>query len=430
MSLINTLSTEDDTFRLKNFAERHESKVRSYSRDFPVVFNRASGSLLYSDTNKPYLDFFSGAGALNYGHNNPVLKESLVSYITNDGISHGLDLFTSAKERFIRNFVQYILSPRNFDYKLQFCGPTGTNAVEAAVKIARKFTGRRNVISFTNAFHGMSLGALSLTANPKKRKGAGVSLHDTIFMPYDGYLGDGIDTSSILKAMLQDGSGLDKPAAIIVETIQGEGGVNTASKNWLRNIYRVAKELDILFIVDDIQAGCGRSGKFFSFEEYQIIPDIVVLSKSLSGYGLPMSLLLLSPDVDIWEPGEHNGTFRGNNHAFITAGTAISHFWSTKEFSDELEIKSNFFERSLNDLKQKHPHIGIRGRGFLRGISFENDKTATEVSSEAFKLGLIVETSGVRGHILKLLPALTASHQQLQDGINIISDAIHRIRGE
>ncbi|CAJ0994032.1 Diaminobutyrate--2-oxoglutarate transaminase [Sodalis praecaptivus] len=162
-------------------------------------------------------------------------------------------------------------------------------------------------------------------------------------MPYDGYLGDGIDTSSILKAMLQDGSGLDKPAAIIVETIQGEGGVNTASKNWLRNIYRVAKELDILFIVDDIQAGCGRSGKFFSFEEYQIIPDIVVLSKSLSGYGLPMSLLLLSPDVDIWEPGEHNGTFRGNNHAFITAGTAVSHFWSTKEFSDELEIKSNFF---------------------------------------------------------------------------------------
>ncbi|MBV4367254.1 diaminobutyrate--2-oxoglutarate transaminase [Erwinia phyllosphaerae] len=426
MSLNNVLDINDENFRLSNFSERYESNVRTYSRDFPAVFHRAKGSVLYSDTNKPYLDFFSGAGALNYGHNNPVLKEALINYISKDGISHGLDLFTSAKERFINSFVQYILCPRNLDYKLQFTGPTGTNAVEAAVKIARKYTGRKNVISFTNAFHGMSLGSLSLTANPKKRKGAGVALHDSIFMPYDGYLGPDIDTSLVLKAMLQDGGGLDKPAAIIVETIQGEGGVNTASRSWLRKIYQIAKELDILFIVDDIQAGCGRSGTFFSFEEYQIKPDIVVLSKSLSGYGLPMSLLLLSPEIDIWEPGEHNGTFRGNNHAFITAETAISNFWATKMFSEDLSNKIGFFDNVLDELQREHPEIGLRGRGLFRGISFNEENIAGKVSAEAFNHGLIVETSGVSGHILKLLPALTISQRELQDGISIISDVLKK----
>src|SRR5690606_16705635 len=298
--------------------DRLESEVRGYVRSFPVVFKQARGSVLSDETGREYIDFFAGAGSLNYGHNNPVFKQKLMEYIESDGIVHGLDMATAAKRAFIETFERVLLKPRNWRYTLQFTGPTGTNAVEAALKLARLVKGRSNIISFTHGFHGVSGGSLAATANAKFRDAAGTSLGNTTFMPYDGYFGPDVDTIVYMERMLEDrSSGVDKPAAVIVETVQGEGGINVASLRWLKELQRLCQKHDMLLIVDDIQAGCGRTGSFFSFEPAGIQPDIITLSKSLSGYGLPMSLVLIKPELDIWKPGAHSGTFRGNNLAFI-----------------------------------------------------------------------------------------------------------------
>ncbi|MEX2598651.1 MAG: aminotransferase class III-fold pyridoxal phosphate-dependent enzyme, partial [Dehalococcoidia bacterium] len=245
--------------------ERLESVVRSYSRSWPVVFEKASGDTLYTEDGTSYIDFFAGAGALNYGHNNPRLKEKLIEYLTEDNIVHGLDMATVAKREFLNQFNEVILKPRRYSYKVQFPGPTGTNSVEAALKLARKVTGRESIISFTNAFHGMTLGSLSVTGNAFKRSGAGVPLNQGVAVPYYGYLGEDTDTLEYLDALLNDsGSGVDTPAAVIVETVQAEGGVNVSSIEWLQRLSDLCRQYEILLIVDDIQVGCGRTGPFFS----------------------------------------------------------------------------------------------------------------------------------------------------------------------
>lgn len=287
-----------------NIFDRMESEVRGYVRSFPVIFNQARGSMLHDEAGRQYIDFFSGAGSLNYGHNNPILKEKLIEYLHSDGVVHGLDMATTAKKYFMETVDRVLLKPRNWEYKLQFTGPTGTNAVEAALKLARLVKGRPNVISFTHGFHGVSGGSLAVTANAKFRNAAGVSMANTSFVPYDGYFGPDVNTITYLERMLEDpSSGMDRPAAIIVETVQGEGGVNVATVRWLQELERLCRQYDMLLIVDDIQVGCGRTGTFFSFESAGIKPDIITLSKSLSGFGLPMSLVLFKPELDIWKPG-------------------------------------------------------------------------------------------------------------------------------
>lgn len=268
----------------------------------------------------------------------------LLEYIENDGITHGLDMHTKAKGEFLHAFNDKILKPRGMEYVVQFTGPTGTNAVEAAMKLARNITGQQNIVSFTNGFHGVSLGALAATGNSHHRDAAGVSLNSTHRMPFDGYLGDNIDTTAYLDKVLSDSSsGINSPAAVIVETVQGEGGINAASLEWLRNLQTVCRKHGILLIVDDIQAGCGRTGDYFSFEEAGIQPDIITLSKSLGGYGLPFAVVLIKPELDQWKPGEHNGTFRGNNLAFVTAKAAIENYWADDEFSKRSSVKVSMY---------------------------------------------------------------------------------------
>mgnify|MGYP002041145326 FL=1 len=331
--------------------DRMESEVRGYIRSFPVIFSQARGSTLVDEDGGEYIDFFSGAGTLNYGHNNPVLKEKLLEYVQSDGVVHGLDMATSAKKKFLETVDRVLLKPRNWQYTLQFTGPTGTNAVEAALKIARQVKGRPNVISFTHGFHGVSGGSLAVTANMKFRDASGYPLANTTFMPYDGYFGPDVDTMAYLERMLEDpSSGMDKPAAVIVETVQGEGGVNVATLRWLKELDKLCKRHDMLLIVDDIQVGCGRTGTFFSFEAAGIRPDIITLSKSLSGFGLPMSLVLMKPELDIWKPGAHSGTFRGNNLAFVTATQALETYWANTAFTADIQRK----ERLVRDLSLIH----------------------------------------------------------------------------
>jgi diaminobutyrate-2-oxoglutarate transaminase len=386
------------------------------------VFVSASGSTLVDARGKSYIDFLSGAGTLNYGHNNPLLKERLLDYIASDGIVHGLDMATEAKEQFLEAFENSILLPRRLRYKVQFTGPTGANAVEAALKIARNTTGRSSIIAFTKAFHGVTLGAVAATANNHYRSAAGVTPTGVTFLPYDGYLGPDVDTTTYLEQVLQDtGSGTDLPAAVIVETVQGEGGVNVASFDWLRSLESVCRTHDILLIVDDIQAGCGRTGPFFSFEEAGIMPDIVTLSKSLSGYGLPFSVTLMRPDLDTWKPGEHNGTFRGHNLAFVTARAAIDEYWQDEDLTHEVERKGRLVANALNEIADDNGFAGsVRGRGMMQGLDCGDSDLAALICSKAFDDGLVIERSGSDGDVVKCLSPLTISNEQLREGLHIL----------
>ena len=404
--------------------ERRESIVRSYSRSIPRQFNRAQDVWLHDANGGKYLDFLSGCSTLNYGHNHPVLKQALLDYIANDGIAHGLDLHTDAKAEFLRTLEDVILRPRRLDYRAMFTGPTGTNAVEAAIKLARKVTGREMVIAFTNGFHGMTLGALACTGNAGKRGGAGVPLSHVAHEPYDGYYGPDVDTAELLEQRLSDpSSGLDAPAAILVETVQGEGGLNAASPEWLRAVARIAKAHGALLIVDDIQAGCGRTGGFFSFEEMGFTPDIVTLAKSLSGMGLPFALTLFRPELDIWSPGEHNGTFRGNNHAFVTATATLRHFWSGGDFAADVDRRGRLLERRLDQMASEHG-LTTRGRGMMRGIDVGSGEIAAAITSACFDHGLIIETSGPHDEIVKVLAPLVIADEVLAAGLDILERSI------
>lgn len=407
-----------------------ESNVRSYSRAFPCVFTEAKGSHLRDQDWREYLDFLAGAGTLNYGHNHPTLKAALLDYVQADGIVHGLDMHTEAKAGFLQSLRQHILAPRGLDYKVQFTGPTGTNAVEAAMKLARKVTGRETIVSFTNGFHGVSMGALAATGNQHHRGAAGVTMGGVVRMPYDGYLGEDMDTTVFLDKAIADGSsGVDRPAAVIVETVQGEGGINACSTEWLRHLAAVCKKHGVLLIVDDIQAGCGRTGRFFSFEEAGIQPDIVTLSKSLSGYGLPMAVVLFKPELDQWQPGEHNGTFRGHNLAFVTAKAAIDTFWQDEQFARDVERKGRRLSQRLDQMATRwgRGRFDTKGRGMFQGIDCISGAIATAIARAAFEDGVIIETSGADDQVLKFLCPLTISDSDLDEGLNRVEAAMKRV---
>ncbi|WP_229683260.1 diaminobutyrate--2-oxoglutarate transaminase [Virgibacillus oceani] len=416
-----------DNTKMKTF-EEVESAVRSYSRGWPTIFTKAKGYKLWDIDGKEYIDFFAGAGALNYGHNNEVMQEKLIEYIRNDGIIHSLDMGTTPRKEFLERFKEVILTPRELDYKIMFPGPTGTNTVESALKIARKVTGRDTVISFTNAFHGMTIGSLSVTGNSFKRHGAGIPLHHSVAMPFDDYVEDQ-DSIAYLERFLEDsGSGVALPAAIILETVQGEGGINAARLEWLKKVENICKRWDILLIVDDVQAGCGRTGTFFSFEPAGINPDIVCLSKSIGGIGLPMAITLIKPEYDQWGPGEHNGTFRGNNLAFIAASEALT-YWETDEFSNAIQQKASILSDVIEALINKYPELNAeaRGRGLMQGIAIHNDGLAGKICAEAFDRGLIVETSGPKDEVVKFLPPLIIDEKGLEEGLAILEESIIKV---
>ncbi|MGI9491697.1 MAG: diaminobutyrate--2-oxoglutarate transaminase [Geminicoccaceae bacterium] len=403
-----------------------ESNVQSYARAFPKIFKSALGVELWDGAGRRYLDFLAGAGSLNYGHNNPTLKQALLTYIESDGITHSLDLHTAAKARFLEAMRDIIFEPRGLDYVVQFTGPTGTNAVEAALKIARKVTGRSNIICFTNGFHGVSVGSLAATGNRHHRDVAGVPLYGTTVVPYDGYIGD-VDTIEYLDRLLSDpSSGVDDPAAVIVETVQGEGGINTASTGWLQRLKALCDKKNIILIIDDIQAGCGRTGTFFSFEPAGIEPDIVTLSKSLSGYGLPFAVVLMKRSLDRWRPGEHNGTFRGNNHAFVTATATLEHYWRMPDFAEEIRVKGDHLARRLKSMVDCFsPHLlEVRGRGMMRGVRCADPERAAAVTARAFEHGLIIERAGPNDEVIKFLMPLTITKAELDEGLNLLDQAL------
>lgn len=402
------------------FAER-ESAVRTYCRKFPAVFTRARGATVWDEEGRSWTDLMSGAGALNYGHNHPVLVAAVVEYLQSDGITHSMDLHTTAKRAFLQAFTEIVLEPRGMSHRVQFCGPTGSNAVEAALKLARGATGRTNVVAFTNGFHGMSLGALAATANRFKRGGAHAPLPDVTRLPYEGYL-EGLDTLAYARKLLTDpGSGVEPPAAFVVEAVQGEGGVQAASAGWLRGISDLARELGAVLVLDDVQAGCGRTGSFLSCDGPGIRPDLICLSKSLGGIGLPIAVVLVHPDLDRQSPGEHSGTFRGNNLAFVAA-TAALELWRDGSLAEAVAASARLLDDRLRSLAARTGG-SLRGRGMLRGITWAEPAAAGRASARAFELGVLAETSGPRGEVLKLLPPLLIEQQQLEEALATLAQA-------
>lgn len=402
-----------------------ESEVRGYIRSFPTIFEKSKGAFLYDQQDNKFIDFFAGAGTLNYGHNNDRISKAIIEYVQNDGVLHGLDLATTAKKNFLNKFYETILSPRNLEYKIQFTGPTGTNAVETAIKIARMVKGRSNIVAFTNAFHGLTMGSLALTGNAFYRDEAYISRTNVSFMPFDGYFGKDINTVDYIRKFLEDpSSGLDLPAAFILETVQAEGGVNVATPEWLAGIESLCREFDILLIIDDIQVGNGRTGDFFSFEESGITPDIVTLSKAI-GAGLPLALVLMRPELDQWKPGEHTGTFRGNNLAFVASAAALS-YWDNDDLSKAVKLKSKILEKRLNDIAQKYPSANakVRGRGMIYGLELPERNFASEVSTKCFEKGLVIELAGAYNQIMKFLPPLIIEDNILEEGLNIVDESI------
>jgi diaminobutyrate-2-oxoglutarate transaminase len=405
---------------------RLESEVRSYSRSFPVVFEKAKDAFLFDESGNRYIDFFAGAGTLNYGHNNDRMKKKLIEYLENDGIVHGLDMATVAKEDLLLKMETVLFKPRNLDYKVQFTGPTGTNAVEAGLKLARMLKKRSNVISFTNGYHGLTMGSMSVTANAYYRDEAFINRSDVSFLPYDGYLGKDINTAQYMRRFLEDNSsGVDIPSAVILETVQGEGGIRVASDEWLREVEAICREFDILLMVDDIQVGNGRTGHFFSFEQSGIKPDIVTVSKSFSGYGLPMSLVLFRRELDIWKAGQHTGTFRGNNLAFVSASVALD-YWKDDHFSKDIFRKGALLSDRLNVISGKYPQLSaeVRGRGFIYGMAVEPSELARKISMECFKNKLIIELAGARNNVIKFLAPLIIPDEVLMEGLDILDASI------
>jgi diaminobutyrate-2-oxoglutarate transaminase len=409
----------------KAIFERRESAARSYCRSFPTVFERARGAVLTGSDGRDYIDFLAGCSSLNYGHNDPDIKAALIDHIAGDGVAHGLDMYTNAKADFLGAFERLILGPRGMDHRMMFVGPTGANAVEAALKLARKATGRTNVVAFTNGFHGVTLGALAATGNLYHRGGAGVPLSGVARMPFEGALGDDVDTTDLLDRMLSEpASGIEPPAAIILETVQGEGGLNAASPEWLRRVSEIARDNEALLIVDDIQAGCGRTGPFFSFEEMGFTPDIVTMAKSLSGFGLPFAALVVKPEYDVFGPAEHNGTFRGNNHAFVTARAALEKFWADSRFQETTIERAGYLKSRLTRIAEILPSARLKGRGMMLGIDVGSGELASEICARCFESGLVIETSGAYDEVVKVLAPLTIDEGTFARGLDILARAV------
>ncbi|MGO1840115.1 MAG: aspartate aminotransferase family protein [Candidatus Microbacterium stercoravium] len=407
--------------------EQWESEIRGYCRAYPTVFSHASGARQVAEDGTSYIDFFGGAGVLNFGHNNPLMKRAMIAFLEADGIAHSLDTYTTTKRDFVTRFHDVILAPRGMDHKMQFMGPTGANAVEAALKLARLATGRQEVVAFSHGFHGMTLGALAATANDAFRKWAGVPLDHVLRLPNEFAPGGGIPSLDAYREALADpSSGLRPPAAFIVEAVQAEGGVWVHSEQWLHAVQRLARDVGALFIIDDIQAGCGRTGSYFSFDSMGLDPDIITLAKGLGGYGTPIAMNLNKPEVDAhWSPGAHTGTFRGQGLSFV-AGTVALDYFTDDELMREVAIKGERMAAKLRAIADAHPGLGweVRGKGMMQGLDVVDGSVAKRVQAESFANGLLIGPCGSDGRVVKLIPPLVTPDDDLDEGLDILERAV------
>lgn len=429
---------------------RTESNARSYPRKFPIAINKAKGSWIEDVQGNSYLDFLCGAGTLALGHNDEEVNQAMVDLITSGAPLHTLDLTTPTKDRFVQTIFSLLPQELQTNGKIQFCSPSGTDAVDAAIKLCKTATGRSSIIAFGGGYHGMGHGALALTGNLNAKNRITGLMSDVHFMPYPysyrcpfGLGGEaGIDAACAYfeKTLKDPESGITRPAAVILEPIQGEGGVIPAPAKFLQTVRRVTQELDIPMIVDEIQCGIGRSGKFFAFEYSGITPDVILASKAIGG-SQPMSVVIYHKDLDLWETGAHAGTFRGNQLA-MAAGTVVMNRVSKKSFLDEVTAKGKLMEEKLLTLKKEVSIIGdIRAKGLMIGIEFvdPNGKAdslgslppsgtiAAKIQKDCFEHRLIMEKGGRYGSVMRCLCALNVSYDEIDCMLATFEQAVRKV---
>ena len=430
-----------------------ESSARSYPRKFPFALSKAKGSWVEDVEGNRYLDFLCGAGTLALGHNDDEVNKAMIDLISSGAPLHTLDLTTPVKDRFVETIFSILPEEMRENVKIQFCSPSGTDATDAAIKLCKTATGRGSVIAFSGGYHGMGHGALSLTGNLNAKTKVQNLMPGVQFMPYPnsyrcpfGLGGEaGTDAAcAYFERMLKDPeSGVTKPAAVIIEPIQGEGGVIPAPRKFLQTIRRVTKELDIPMIVDEIQCGVGRSGQMFAFEDSGIIPDVILMSKAIGG-SQPMSVVIYNKNLDKWTAGAHAGTFRGNQLA-MAAGTVVLKRVSDPEFLASVREKGVHIHEAMNALKKEVSIIGdVRGRGLMMGIEFidpdgpkdvmghpePSGTIAAEVQKRCFEHKLIMEKGGRNGSVMRCLCALNVSMEDIDTMIGIFSSVVREIDSE
>lgn len=430
-----------------------ESSARSYPRKFPFALNKAKGSWVEDVEGNRYLDFLCGAGTLALGHNDDEIKEAMINLISSDAPLHTLDLTTPVKDKYVETIISVLPQQMQGNVKIQFCSPSGTDATDAAIKLCKTATGRGTVIAFSGGYHGMGHGAMALTGNLNAKSKVQNLMPGVQFMPYPySYrcpFGLGGETgaracSAYFERVLKDPeSGITKPAAVIIEPIQGEGGVIPAPAEFLQTVRRVTKELDIPLIVDEIQCGIGRSGQMFAFEESGIIPDVILMSKAIGG-SQPMSVVVYNKDLDKWTAGAHAGTFRGNQLA-MAAGTVVLKRVSSPAFLSEVRRKGERIKKGLEELRKDVKIIGdIRGRGLMLGIEFVNPNgekdimghpeasgsIAAEVQKRCFENHLVMEKGGRNGSTMRCLCALTVTDDEITTMLDIFSRVVREIDSE
>ncbi len=427
-----------------------ESSARSYPRKFPLALAKAKGSWVEDVEGNRYLDFLNGAGTLALGHNDDEVTKTMIDLIQSGATLHTLDLMTPLKDQFVTELFKIIPQELAAKAKVQFCSPSGSDATDAAIKLCKTATGRSTIISFSGGYHGMSHGAMALTGNNTAKTSVGNVMPGVQFMPYPySYrcpmgLGGEEGTKACMayfERLLKDPeSGVLKPAAVILEPIQGEGGVIPAPPEFLRTVRRVTKELDIPLICDEIQCGMGRSGKVFAFEHAGIVPDVILISKAIGG-GQPMSVVVYDKKLDKWGPGAHAGTFRGNQLA-MAAGIIVMKRISQPAFLAEVTRKGDYMKSRLLKLKDEVSIIGdVRGTGLMLGIEFidpngEKDimgrpvpggEISARVQRLCFDNKLIIEKGGRYGSVLRCLCALTIPDEDIETALSIFEKAVKEV---
>jgi len=403
--------------------ESLESGVRYYCRRWPAVFATASGSTITDEHGVEYLDFFAGAGALSYGHNNPVLVEVAVDHLRQGKLLHSLDTFTEDKRRFLSAIHDLILEPRQLDMVVQTVGPTGATAVEAALTLAQRITGKRAVVGFAGGYHGMSYRAASVSASMAGRETV-AHLGAFVALPFVEHLTEG-DLDLLDQALTSTIDG-ERVGAIIIEPTQGEGGARPFDPAYLSALRQIATAHDVIVIADEVQAGVGRTGPFFSFEGSNLDPDIICVSKSISGLGLPMAINLVRRSLDTWSPGEFTGTFRGNNLAFATSATMLETYWTTADQEKATEERGILVRNHLSAISEEFSggEWQVRGNGMLSGLQVSSGDLADAICDAAFADRLIVETCGAGGKTIKILAPIVTSMEQLTGGLTRLRGAV------
>ncbi|MEK1943709.1 MAG: aspartate aminotransferase family protein [Pseudomonas sp.] len=419
--------------------KRQESNARSYPRRIPLALKRARGIYVEDVEGRTFIDCLAGAGTLALGHNHPVVIDAIRQVLSDELPLHTLDLTTPVKDQFVQDLFAVLPEALAREAKIQFCGPTGTDAVEAALKLVRTATGRSGILSFQGGYHGMSLGALNLMGNHGPKKPLGAVLGNNVqFLPYPydyrcpfGLGGEqGVQVNlNYLENLLNDPEGgVLLPAAVIVEVVQGEGGVVPADIAWLQGLRRITEQAGIALIVDEIQSGFARTGKMFAFEHAGIVPDVVVLSKAIGG-SLPLAVVVYREWLDTWAPGAHAGTFRGNQMA-MAAGSAVLRYLREHDIAGHATAMGERLVGHLRTLQRDYPQMGdIRGRGLMLGVELVDPRGAVDklghppaftalagrVQAECLKRGLILELGGRHGSVVRFLPPLIISAEQVDE---------------